>query len=528
MLQVNKMIDEKGIQPGWVSSLDIIEKTGISRATLNNYIKMNILPRPTVKKPEETTVRARMLGYFPEGVINIIEQIKILRKQGYTMDVIIERLKGPDRIKSSREAMMWEESRSPDTVDAEKFLPSDQAGSRQMPQERRETLNLTINEINYPAYLLNNAFEIDWINASAENDIFLLKISALKEPSARNIFRLLLRSKDQEKQNIQNLLDFHLGFVKEKESDPGGLFMGISQEEIQNLEKRCGQIERRQRQAINKSPLVLCNHEGMPISGHVHYMLFREGTLFIHTPLEDSVQDIADLFSRRTKVINDLLRQRMPTLISYCVLVADLQNSVRICAELPPEEYFELINQIWTCVEGSFKQYYGTHGKHAGDGMLYYFLKERDDQYMTNALSCALEIRENMKKLNMEWKVRKGWFNELYLNIGINEGQEYFGTIPAAPGIEFTALGDTVNHASRLSDFARYGTIWTTKNLINKLGAQEKEGIRYGIRHIDKDREVLVENSFGRIMDMMTQDNVKNSKFMDIATLAVTEILGRR
>jgi class 3 adenylate cyclase len=233
-------------------------------------------------------------------------------------------------------------------------------------------------------------------------------------------------------------------------------------------------------------------------------MLFREGMLFIHTPVEDSVH------------------------VPYCVLVADLQNSDRICAELPPEEYFELINQIWACVEGSFKQYYGTHGKHAGDGMIYYFLKEQDNQYMMNAILCALEIRECMKKLNMEWKVRKGWFNELYLNIGINEGQEYFGMIPAAPGIEFTALGDTVNHAGRLSDFARYGAVWTTKNLINKLGAEERDGIRYGIRHIDKEREVLVENSFGRIMDMMTQDNVKNSKFMDIATIAITEILGRR
>jgi adenylate cyclase len=522
------MIEDEEVQSGWISSLDIIEKTGISRATLNNYIKMNLLPRPHVKKPEETAVRARMLGYFPESVIDIIEQIKTFKKQGHTMNVIIEKLQRPDLIKSSGEAIMREEARSQDTTDAGKFLQPEQNDSQLMSEERREPLSLTINEIKYPAYLLNNAFEINWINAQAENKIFKLKISALKEPSARNIFRLLMRSRHPEQENMKDLLDFHLSFVKEIKSDQGELYVGISQEEIRNLQKRCDQIERRQLfsrrtkivndllrqrmpslniadwQAINKCPLVLYNHEGKPISGHVHYMLFREGTLFIHTPVEDSVQ------------------------VSYCVLVADLQNSVRICAELPPEEYFELINQIWAYVEGSFKQYYGTHGKHVGDGMLYYFLKERDNEYMMNAVSCALEIREKMKKLNMEWKVRKGWLNELYLNIGINEGQEYFGMIPAAPGIEFTALGDTVNHAGRLSDFARYGAVWTTKNLINKLGAEERDGIRYGIRHIDKEREVLVENSFGRIMDMMTQDNVKNSKFMDIATIAITEILGRR
>jgi class 3 adenylate cyclase len=257
-------------------------------------------------------------------------------------------------------------------------------------------------------------------------------------------------------------------------------------------------------------------------------MVFREGTLFIHAPESGQNHGIADLLASRSSVINDLLKQRMPTLVSFCVLVADLQNSVRICAELPPEEYFELVSQTWACVEGSFKKYYGTYGKHTGDGMLYYFLKERDNQYMINAVSCALEIRENIKTLNMEWKARKGWFNEICLNIGINEGQEYFGAIPSAPSVEFTALGDTVNYAGRLSDFARYGSIWTTKNLINKLSTEERSNLRYGIRHLDHERETWIENSFSRVMDMIAPDNINSNKFMDIATLAVTEILGRR
>ncbi len=522
------MIEEKRVQTGWVSSLDIIEKTGISRATLNNYIKMNILPRPMVKKPEGVAIRARLLGFFPESVIDTIEQIKLLKKQGHAMDVIIEMLNRPDLIEPSGEVLMREKSRLLEASSAGIHIQSEKTNSQMMTQEIIEPLSLTINEIKYPAYLLNSAFEINWINAQAEIVVFQSKISVIIEPSARNIFRLIMRSSHYEQENMQNLLDFHLGFVKEIMSDRGGLYEGISQEEVRILEKRCDQIERRQLfskrtkivndlrrdrmqtlniadcQAINRSPLMIYNHEGVPIFGHIQYMLFREGMLFIHTPIEESVH------------------------VPYCVLVADLQNSVRICAELPPEEYFELINQIWSCVEGFFKQYYGTHGKHVGDGMVYYFLKERDNQYMMNAILCALQIRECMKKLNMEWKMRKGWFNELYLNIGINEGQEYFGTICAAPGGEFTSLGDTVNHASRLSDFARYGNIWTAKNLINKLSAKQKEDFRYGIRHMDQDREVLIENSFSRIIDMMPPDNIKNSKFMDIATLAVTEILGWR
>jgi len=147
---------------------------------------------------------------------------------------------------------------------------------------------------------------------------------------------------------------------------------------------------------------------------------------------------------------------------------------------------------------------------------------------MMNAIACALEIRENMKKLSMDWKMRKGWFNELCLNIGINEGQEYFGTIPSSPNIEFTALGDTVNFAGRLSDFARFGAIWATKNLINKLSVEDRSGIRFGIRHRENDREILIENSFGRVMDMIVPDSQNFNKFMDIATLAITEVVEKR
>ena len=308
----------------------------------------------------------------------------------------------------------------------------------------------------------------------------------------------------------------------------GQLYEGMSQNERENLEKRYESIESPALRAVNKILLKLSDDTGKCISDCVYYMLFREGILFIHALDASSIQDIANLLSCRSSVITDLLKQTMPTLVSFAVLIAGLQNSVGICAELPSEEYFELIHDIWACVEGSFKQYYGTYGKHVGDGMLYYFLKERDNQYLINAISCALEIRANIKKLNMEWKTRKGWFNELYLNIGINEGQEYFGAIPSAPSVEFTALGDTVNYTGRLSDFARYGAIWTTKNLINRLGVEDKEGIRYGIRHKDQDRETLVENTFSRIIDMSGLDNAIISKFKDISTLAITEIIGRR
>lgn len=524
------MDDKTGQTNRWISSLDIINETGISRATLNNYIRMNLLPRPVVKRPEDRSVRARMLGYFPESVIDLIKQIKELKKKGYSMDAIADRLKGSDSIQTPDEIIPENEAGTENTKNEKETLQSENISSQIMSEDSTSSLTVTINDITCPAYLLNNNYEIDWINNDAEKIIFKQKIHNIKDSTARNIFLLLMRNYFTHNQTRHDLIDFHLRFVKEKtvKSELGQLYEGISQNEIEHLENSYDQIEPASKQAVNKILLKLSDDKGNCISDCVYYMVFREGILFIHALEASSIQKIANLLSCRSSVINDLLKQRMPTLVSFAVLVADLQNSCGISAELPSEEYFELIHQIWACVEDSFKHYYGTYGKHVGDGMLYYFLKERDNQYLINAISCALEIRENIKKLNLEWKSRKGWFNDLYLNIGINEGQEYFGTIPSAPSIEFTALGDTVNFAGRLSDFARNGAIWTTKNLMNKLTAEDKVDICYGIRHRDQDREMLVENTFRRIIDMAALDSTIISKFKDISTLAITEIVDRR
>jgi adenylate cyclase len=522
--------DRTGQANGWVSSLDIIKRTGISRATLNNYIRMNLLPRPVVKRPEERSVRARMLGYFPESVIDSIIRIKELKKQGHSMDTIADMLNRSDLTSTLDEAFRQDETKREDARSQKETLQTEDTFLGIMSGDVNDPLTVTINDIGCPAYLLNYNYEIDWINREAENAVFQQKIHTIKDPTARNIFLLLMRNGLKNNQTTHDLIDFHISFVKKKKirSELGKLYEGMSQNEIQYLQKSYDQMDPPPRQTVNKVVLKLSDDTGKSIADCVYYMRFREGVLFIHALEGSSHQDIANLLSRRSSVINDLLRQRMPTLLSFGVLVADLQNSVGISAELPPEEYFELIHQVWACVEGSFKQYYGTYGKHVGDGMLYYFLRDRDNRYLINAISCALEIRKNIKNLNMEWKTRKGWFTELYLNIGINEGKEYFGTIPSAPSIEFTALGDTVNYAGRLSDFARNGAIWITKNLFNKLTAEEKAGIRYGIRHKDQDRETLVENTFSRIIDMTALNDMTAIKFKDISTLVITEVVGWR
>lgn len=78
-----------------ITSIEIINKSNISRATLNNYIKMGLLPRPLVKKPEDKNVsRAKQIGYFPDSVLGRLDRIVQYKKEGFPMMEIVRLLEG--------------------------------------------------------------------------------------------------------------------------------------------------------------------------------------------------------------------------------------------------------------------------------------------------------------------------------------------------------------------------------------------------------------------------------------------------
>lgn len=524
-----------------ISSVSILARTGISRATLNNYIKMGMLPPPIVKKPEDLSLKAKQIGYFQDSVLGTIEKIKLYKSEGRSMKEISSLMSLKTNVSHGERLPEIQESEA-GTVSEKGYAASGQGEileetpymeemqrreKHDMPVAETNDIQLTIHDLHYPAYLINDKFEIEWINPEAEEIIFGRSIRSIKIAEARNVFRLLI-DMGSSWESRRPIVDFHMSiFAKRfKKEELDRLYPTITKNDIKMLADTYDHMDDPSCHADCETYL---NLTGDPKTIYkMHNIQFREGTFCVYAPANEMMQGVAALLSSRGRLIQDLLKQRMPTLIYFSVLVADLQDSVRICAELPPEEYFSLINQIWKCMEGSFKKYYGVYGKHTGDGMVYYFLKNHDSNYLMNAILCAVELRESIMKLSNEWKINKGWFNDLFMNIGINEGEEYFGIIPAAPSIEFTALGDSVNFAGRLSDLARYGSIWTTKNLMNRLSDEEKKKMRYGIHRKEGERDVLVENVFSRVMDLVSQDSPKYCKFKDISTLPVTEILNLR
>ena len=504
-----------------ITSKEIIEKTGISRATLNNYIKMGILPKPIVRRPGPEQKGVKQIGYFPLSVLECILKVKLLKQQGNSMEDI---------------AQLFQDSISADQKVTSKEVAQPVQERREKnesvfsPDQRRVSdneLQVTIADINSPAYLINHNFEIEWINKPAEEFIFNSNIKDIVDVESRNIFRLLLNEElRNDVQNWKESVLLHLTILQNRinANNLNTIYEGITENEVKILADLNDQKHNAARENIYHLPVSVIKSDGSRSSYWVHSMSFREGTFFVYVPTDSVNTALLDMLTQRGKIINDLLKNRMPSLVSLCVLIADLQDSVKISAELLPAQYFELINELWQSAGPTFERYNGIYGKHAGDGMLYYFIHRPGVDYLMNAVNCAIEIREVMKELSSKWRLRKGWNNELFLNTGINEGQEFFGTIQSANNIEFTALGDTINIAGRLSDFAQNGEIWTTKNLISRLSQEERNMIRFGVHNENQTGKIFVRDSFSRISDIMKKDNPHFRHLSAISGLPITEI----
>ncbi|MBC8242265.1 MAG: MerR family transcriptional regulator [Alphaproteobacteria bacterium] len=75
-----------------LSSKELMEKTGVSRATLNNYIGLGLIPKPVVKHPDSADSKARRLGYFPASAVSKVDKIRRLKRDGMRMPEIVEKL----------------------------------------------------------------------------------------------------------------------------------------------------------------------------------------------------------------------------------------------------------------------------------------------------------------------------------------------------------------------------------------------------------------------------------------------------
>src|SRR5262245_4816134 len=140
------------------------------------------------------------------------------------------------------------------------------------------------------------------------------------------------------------------------------------------------------------------------------------------------------------------------------VLFCDLVGSVAIAERLDPEDYHDLLEDYLDLVFPEIYRREGVVNVLAGDGLMALFgAPVAHEDAPERAVKAALAIREALEPLSARLQAQHDI--PLQIRIGINTGPVVVGPVGNDRKMDYTAIGDTTNLASRLQTAAAPGAI---------------------------------------------------------------------
>lgn len=150
------------------------------------------------------------------------------------------------------------------------------------------------------------------------------------------------------------------------------------------------------------------------------------------------------------------------------VLFVDIRGFTTMSESLKPDEVVEILNEYFDIITKAVFNNKGTLDKFIGDAAMAVFNSPFDlDDYVFRAVNTAKEIAEGSVALSQRLKERFG--RTVSYGIGVNCGEATIGNIGSKFRMDYTAIGDTVNTASRLESNAKAGEILISEEVKNRL-----------------------------------------------------------
>lgn len=140
------------------------------------------------------------------------------------------------------------------------------------------------------------------------------------------------------------------------------------------------------------------------------------------------------------------------------VLFSDIRGFTSLSERLTPEGLVALLNEYLSPMTRIVLEEEGMLDKYIGDAIMAVFNAPVEiPDHPARACRTAIEMMEKLEELNSLWSAR-GW-PRIDIGIGINTGEAVVGNMGAELRFDYTAIGDTVNLASRLEGINKlYGT----------------------------------------------------------------------
>lgn len=138
---------------------------------------------------------------------------------------------------------------------------------------------------------------------------------------------------------------------------------------------------------------------------------------------------------------------------------SDIKDFTTISERLEPEVLISVLNEYLSAMTDIILRYEGYLDKYEGDAIVSIFgIPVEHNDHAVRACHAALDMRKELVILREIWKREKKPAFEA--RIGINSGPMIAGNIGGRNRFDYTAIGDSVNLASRLEGANKmYGTI---------------------------------------------------------------------
>ena len=202
----------------------------------------------------------------------------------------------------------------------------------------------------------------------------------------------------------------------------------------------------------------------IPIIPVILSMFLSYISIFIYrfTVEDKSKRRLAHFFRSyvNDQVVDDILKSDTPVTLHgsrevVCVLFADIRNFTTYSENHSPEVVVSALNEYFSAMTEVILHYGGTVDKFIGDGLMVFFgapIKSINNPSL-NAIKAAIGMRKALDKLNKKWSSEGKAI--LDNGIGLHTGEAIIGNIGSDKKMEYTAIGDAVNVASRVEGLTK-------------------------------------------------------------------------
>jgi class 3 adenylate cyclase len=159
---------------------------------------------------------------------------------------------------------------------------------------------------------------------------------------------------------------------------------------------------------------------------------------------------------------------------SAAMLFADLDSSSQLARRLSTASFFSLARRILRAADQRVVDNEGLVGRHAGDGVVAFFLAETGGSESAAARSC-IKAAHDLRAALADVATRSDLNPEdLVMRFGLHWGSTlYVGQIATSGRMEVTALGDEVNEGARIEACATGGRTLSSKDLLERLDPED-------------------------------------------------------